>query len=87
MREMFLAWFGAIILLFALRLFALVKGAIDMLSGIEDAQETLPWLKHWAQTEKWRGVVLLATCFFYGGREMSRCCRPFIRSRYEHGFI
>jgi hypothetical protein len=61
-RQILLAWFGAVVLLFVL-----LKGAIDMLAGIDYAQETFPWLKRWAETKKWHRLVLLATCIFYGG--------------------
>jgi hypothetical protein len=60
MRELFIAWFGAAVLLF----FAL-RGALDLLASIDYAQETFPLLKRVMQTKKWHRLLLSATCLFY----------------------
>ena len=62
MQQALLAVFGGIVLLFLL-----LGAAIDMAARIEYAQETFPWLKRQVENRKWRTVVLLATCLFYGG--------------------
>jgi hypothetical protein len=59
-KEIFIAWFGAIVLVF----FAL-RGAIDLLASIDYAQETFPLLKRLVQTKKWHNLLLSATCLFY----------------------
>lgn len=60
MKEIFIAWFGAIVLVF----FAL-RGAIDLAASIDYAQETFPFLGKLVQTKKWHNLLLSATCLFY----------------------
>jgi len=62
MESVGLAIFGGVVLLFLL-----IGAAIDMAARIEYAQETFPALKRLAQSKEWRGILLLATCVFYGG--------------------
>ncbi len=84
MRQLLLAWFGAVVLLFVL-----LRGAIDMAASIDYAQETFPWLKRWAATKKWHRIVLLATCLFYGGTlyELLREPQPFVPSLPNPGSL
>jgi hypothetical protein len=62
MQEVLLAVFGGVVLFFLL-----VGAAIDMAARIEYAQETFPRLRKLTENRKWRTVLLIATCFFYGG--------------------
>ena len=62
MESVGLAIFGGVVLLFLL-----IGAAIDMAARIEYAQETFPALKRLAQSKEWRGILLLATCVFFGG--------------------
>jgi hypothetical protein len=61
-QEVLLAVFGGIVLFFLL-----IGAAIDMAARIEYAQETFPRLRKLAENRKWRTVLLIATCLFYGG--------------------
>lgn len=62
MEQVFLAILGGVVLLFLA-----LGAAIDMAARIEYAQESFPSLKRLAANKKWRTIVLLATCLFYGG--------------------
>jgi hypothetical protein len=61
-KEIFIAWFGGIVLLFIA-----LRAAIDLAASIDYAQETVPWFKKFAETQKWHRILLTATCLFYGG--------------------
>jgi hypothetical protein len=84
MKDIFIAWFGAIVIVIIA-----VRGLLDLAASIEYAQEIFPWLKNITQSKRGYRLLLSLTCLFYGGTlyELLQEPPPFIPAIQNPGAL